>query len=445
MYKNFFYYLLSLSLIIFYLSFNFMISIKSFDSYCVKKNIEYLSSEEFNGRLAGTVENIEASNFIKNKFIENKLSPLNNNYYHNFTSYYPEKIPGKPYLRILNKDKIVIKDYIYSKDFKEEMLNFKSNKVILNSSDKIHFDKNFFTVSTEKGNFLFFVPENDNLNFRSSFFPESEMDMYIMITQSTKNDIEKFIDNDCILECFIPFKINKAEINNVTAFIKGKNSSSPIVLSAHFDHLGSDLNNTVYPGALDNASGTAFIIEMSKYLKSIGKPTNDILFIAFNGEEFGCLGSKKFVQDYYKLIESSKVFNFDMIGTDNSAPLCIMGGKNDSVNSPLIKSTANVCSKEKIYFNYLFEDSSDHSAFTDANINAITLIDNDSSRIHTPNDKASFISKQSIDRCFKIIQEEIINYAFDNNPLIIHYKAFSIISFIVLIILFNTSYKLKRC
>ncbi|PRR78206.1 Aminopeptidase YwaD precursor [Clostridium liquoris] len=439
-------YIITLFLIIFYFSFNLFLSIKPFNSYSVKKNIEYLSSEELKGRLAGTIENIEAANFVKDKFIDNKLKPFNNSYYHSFSTFYPERSEEKPYLRIINNKNEIIKEYVYSKDYKEDMLNFRNNKIIFDKSNNISSDNNFFTVDSDYGKFLFFVPEKDELNFRSSFFPKTKTDMYVMITNSTKKDINNYINNGYKVDCFIPYTIKETTISNVIGLLDGKDTtSSPIIISAHFDHLGTDLKNTVYTGALDNASGISFIIEMSKYLKSIGKPNKNMLFIGFNGEEFGCLGSNEFVKENLPILQNSKVFNFDMIGTDNSTPLCIMGGKNDSINSPLIKSAGSVCSKENIYFNYLFQDSSDHEAFTNSGIEAITFIDNDLTRIHTPNDKASFISTKSIDRCFKVANREIIKYAYNNNPLILNYKEFCITSFIAILLLFILSCKTKRC
>lgn len=444
MFKKFLSYIITLFLIIFYFSFNLFLNIKPFNSYSVKKNIEYLSSDELKGRLAGSIENLEAANFIKNKFMENKVNPFNENYYHSFSTFYPEKSKEKPYLKVMNNKNELIKEYAYSKDYKEDMINFRKNKLSFNKLDNISLDDKFFTVNSAQGNFVFFVPENDNLEFRSSFSHNTRIDMGVMLTNCVKKELINYINKGYKVDCYIPFTVKETSINNVIGIIPGTDTtSSPIIISGHFDHVGTDLKNTIYPGALDNASGISFVIEMSKYLSSIGKPNKNIMFIAFNGEEFGCLGSNEFVKENFKILQDSKVFNFDMIGTNNSIPLCIMGGENNSKNSPLIKSAASVCSKEKIYFDYLFQDSSDHEAFTTAGIDAITFIDNDSTRIHTPNDKASFISTKSIDRCFSVASKEIIKYAFNNNPLIIYYKEFCITSLITILLLFHL--KIKRC
>jgi Zn-dependent M28 family amino/carboxypeptidase len=122
------------------------------------------------------------------------------------------------------------------------------------------------------------------------------------------------------------------------------------------------------------------------------------------------------------MLKGSKILNFDMIGSNNSVPLYIMGGREDTENSSFIKEISATCLKNKINFNYLFEDASDHEYFRKQNIDAVTLSDSDTTRIHTPNDKSSFISSDTINRCFNVASTEVIKYGFGNNFLIIYYK-----------------------
>ena len=438
MFKKIHRFLATLLLIIFYFSFGIYKGTKAFNTDNVKNDIQYLSSAELKGRLAGTLENTQAANFIKEKFINNDLKPFNNTYYHNFTTYYPQKLNDSPHLKVIGPNNELIKEFQYAKDYKEDMINFKVNNLVFDKNNNLSLNKEFIAVGTGKGSLILYLAENDKLDFRSSFIKDAPMDLYVMITSETKKQIENYIKEGYKIDCYIPYKVSSTTVSNVVGLIEGKNSSSsPIIVSAHFDHLGTDLNKNLYGGALDNASGIAFVMEMSRYLTSLGKPDRNILFVGFNAEEFGCLGAKEFVKEYGDLLEDSKVFNFDMIGTDNSAPLCIMGGEKDSVNSPLIKSAASVCTKEKIYFNYLFQDSSDHEAFRNANIEAITFIDNDLSRIHTPNDKVEFISSKSIERCFSVASKEILKHAFGANMLVLYNRIITIASLALIIMLFS--------
>jgi hypothetical protein len=125
----------------------------------------------------------------------------------------------------------------------------------------------------------------------------------------------------------------------------------------------------VYNGALDNASGIAFMLEFSKYIKSLGTPERTIIFIGFNAEEFGCLGSEHFAIKYASQLKGAKVYNFDMIGS-SAVPLTIMGGKGDNDKTEFLRSVMSTCIKEKVDYNFIFEDSSDHEAFRKNNIDA---------------------------------------------------------------------------
>lgn len=437
---------------ILFFSFNCLVYIKPFNNNSVMKNINHLSSNNFKGRLPGTLENTEAAFFVRNEFKNSNLKPYCKDYFQTFSTYHPSRIKGSPCLKILDINGKTIKSFSYFTEYKEDMLNFAKNSCSFNKSNVNKHSKDYMLINDENNKFLFFVPQNNKLCFRSSFYTKTPYSMCIMVTKDTMSQLQKYLNGGYSIDCFVPYNVQKSNIRNVIGYIKGKNQkSSPVVLSAHFDHVGSDLNGTVYNGALDNASGMSFVIEMSRYISSLGQPDRDIVFAGFNAEEFGCLGSTEFVSKFKQKLKGSHVFNFDMIGSDNGVPLCIMGGKKDSVKSPFIKSVSSTCNNQHIHFNYLFEDCSDHEPFRQNNIDAITFCDNDSSRIHTPMDKSCYISKSAMDRCFKVSSREIIKYAFSGNPILIYYKELIMISSALIIILsvlyvkFTSIKKRKSC
>ena len=348
----------------------------------VGQNIKYISSDQFKGRLPGTLENQEIAEYINTELKNSGLKPYKGKEFLNFKVKYPKIIKGSPYLKVYDKNGTIIKNFVYSKDFKEDMVNFRTNHLTFNKSNVTAINKNYIKLSTTDGPFILFVPPNNNLSFRSSFINGSKYNMYIMVTSKALASLKTLIANNNTVNCFIPYEVSEANISNVMGYIEGTDTSiSPIIVSAHFDHIGTDLNGTIYNGALDNASGLSFMLEMSKYLTSLGKPNRSILFIGFNAEEFGCLGSTQFITKYKSNITKSKVFNFDMIGSNNNIPLCIMGAKKDTTKTPFIKSVSSICKSENIFFNYLFEDASDHEGFRKQNIDAITFCDNDMTQI----------------------------------------------------------------
>ena len=92
-----------------------------------------------------------------------------------------------------------------------------------------------------------------------------------------------------------------------------------LILGAHLDHVGSQAG-LLFPGANDNASGSAAIIELAEaFQKSELKPRRSILFVLFASEEQGLFGSKHFVENLN--METSKIIailNLDCIGYGDS-------------------------------------------------------------------------------------------------------------------------------
>lgn len=422
-----------------------LLSSLSFDNLCstsppnmqdIKNTASYLSSDKFNGRLAGTLENYETADFIKNSFKEEGLVPYSKNYLEKFNVLYPKRTEGEPILSIKDRNGSPIKEYTYGRDYKEDMLNFRENSVSFSKNNISLWRDNSFQVKKGSNEFLFYNPPEDNLNFRSSFIANSPQSMYIMITKKTAQDINKYIKSGYIVNCFIPFKNSFTSIYNVVGRIKGEDPSlPPLVLSAHFDHLGSDAAGTVYDGALDNASGTSFLLGLVKYIKSLGQPKRDIIIASFNAEEFGCLGSKNFARKYKNYLKGAKVINFDMIGSNKNVPVSIMSGKWDNKDYLFVNEIADICTQKGTNFKYEFQNSSDHEYFRAYGIDAVTLSDADTSRIHTPYDKSLFINTKSIDRSFDIVSTEILDFAFYNSPLLIYCREICLISSISLLIL----------
>jgi aminopeptidase YwaD len=111
------------------------------------------------------------------------------------------------------------------------------------------------------------------------------------------------------------FKENYLSTNVIGMIPAIKKTKQTIVLSAHYDHLGKMGANTYFPGANDNASGVAMLLELARYYSK--NPTKyNIVFIAFAGEEAGLLGSSYFVQyPLLKLEDIHFLINLDIMGS----------------------------------------------------------------------------------------------------------------------------------
>ena len=95
--------------------------------------------------------------------------------------------------------------------------------------------------------------------------------------------------------------LRRVESSNVVATIEGSDAARKneyVIYSAHWDHLGRDTTikgDQIFNGALDNASGTAQLLEIAKGFSALPtKPARSIMFVALTAEEKGLLGAKYF-------------------------------------------------------------------------------------------------------------------------------------------------------
>ena len=112
-----------------------------------------------------------------------------------------------------------------------------------------------------------------------------------------------------------------AQATNLWAFWPGSDPNlrdEIVILGAHYDHFGTQAG-TVFPGADDNASGTAVILEIARVLAAAEFRTKrSILFMAFAGEEQGLVGSRNYIfHPVRPLSRTRAMINVDHAGVGN--------------------------------------------------------------------------------------------------------------------------------
>ncbi|MBC6991003.1 M28 family metallopeptidase [Hymenobacter sp. BT491] len=152
---------------------------------------------------------------------------------------------------------------------------------------------------------------------------------------------------------------------NIIGYLPGSVSpDSFIVVTAHYDHLGHMGRRTYFPGANDNASGTAMLLELAAYYaQRQERPTMSIVFMAFGAEEAGLIGSHYFVDHpLFPLDRIRFLINLDLLGTGSdgitvvngrqlAAPYHLLQQLNDSqhfVNS--IAARGRAANSDHFYF-----------------------------------------------------------------------------------------------
>lgn len=135
----------------------------------------------------------------------------------------------------------------------------------------------------------------------------------------------RFVVHDSVLpvrvkriDYVVRSRFEKQQQANVIGLLRG--SSQPdsfVVICAHYDHLGTMGKSTLFPGAHDNASGTALLLDLARhYSQPVNRPAYSILFIAFGAEEAGLVGSRYFVEEepLVPLKRIRFVVNLDLLG-----------------------------------------------------------------------------------------------------------------------------------
>jgi aminopeptidase YwaD len=153
--------------------------------------------------------------------------------------------------------------------------------------------------------------------------------------QSQKKYAEVIINRSTL-----PKEIKKVSVNiearqqdnyqtrNVVGYISGKvYPDSFVVFGAHYDHLGMMGDKTFFPGANDNGSGTAMLLDLAAYYsKPENQPDYSMAFIFFSGEEAGLLGSEYFTEHPLFPLKNIKfMLNLDMVGTGSEGIKVVNG------------------------------------------------------------------------------------------------------------------------
>ena len=197
----------------------------------------------------------------------------------------------------------------------------------------------------------------------------------------------------------ISLKHSTSRIGNVVGFVPGGDPilrEQYIVIGAHFDHLGyggpgssslAPRERVVHNGADDNASGVAALIELAeKFSAQRTTLKRSMLFVAFDGEELGLLGSKHFVKHSPVPIDSIVLMiNLDMIGRLRDNRLMVAG----TGTSPLFERVLlEFNRKYQLDLNMTAEGPgpSDHAAFYAEDIPVLFLFTGAHEDYHKPSD-----------------------------------------------------------
>ncbi len=169
-------------------------------------------------------------------------------------------------------------------------------------------------------------------------------------------------------------------------------TSDVIVLGGHYDSVSAG------PGANDNGSGTAVLIELARDLGQQDHK-HTLVLIAFDGEELGLLGSAYYV-DHLSASDRAKIkgmLNFDMLG-GGSGPLLLGGDGNLGQLGRDVASQLGITARN---FHLGGGAGSDHESFQRIGVDTI-FFSRDYSLLHTPQDTIDQIKQDYLDEAGRV-------------------------------------------
>jgi aminopeptidase YwaD len=122
--------------------------------------------------------------------------------------------------------------------------------------------------------------------------------------------------------------VRNYQTQNLAAVVRGSaQPDSFVVVSAHYDHLGMMGKKTYFPGANDNASGVALLLELAAhYARPENRPACSVVFLLFGAEEAGLVGSSYFVSHPLVPLANIKfLLNLDLLGTGEEGATVVNG------------------------------------------------------------------------------------------------------------------------
>ncbi len=217
-------------------------------------------------------------------------------------------------------------------------------------------------------------------------------------------------------------------LKNVIGILPGTDpqfSGQSVVIGAHYDHLGrgwpdvhrGDEGKT-HPGADDNASGVAVMLELARAVGKKWQPARTVIFIAFSGEEAGHYGSSYYVKNEktYPAQNAIAMINLDTVGRLGKNDLTVFGTDSASEWVHIFRGTGFVTGigVKSVPGNFTL---SDQLSFITSGIPAVQFFGTVHTDFHRPGDTVDKIDEDGLIKTAAILKETVEYLAARPEPL----------------------------
>lgn len=203
-------------------------------------------------------------------------------------------------------------------------------------------------------------------------------------------------------------------VRNITGYIPGAVSPDTfMVFTAHYDHLGRMGRETYFPGANDNASGVAMMLDLARHFSDTANQSPySIAFIALTAEEMGLKGSEYFVENpWFPLASIRFLINLDMVGTGSEGITIVNGTIYEDAFETLVKINADN--------NYIPKVAkrgescnSDHCPFYQKGVPSIFIysLGNEHREYHSIYDQSHRVPFTEYEDIFRLLRDFVLTY-----------------------------------
>jgi len=219
--------------------------------------------------------------------------------------------------------------------------------------------------------------------------------------------------------------VEAANVIGVLPGTKPEWKEQSVVVSAHYDHLGMGWPDVhkgdegkVHPGADDDASGVAVMLELARAFAAGEKPSRSIVFVSFSGEEAGLVGSKHYVEHpgAFPLTGVMGVVNIDTVGRLGTGKLSVLGTGTASEWQHIFRGAGFVTGVDSRNIPESIQ-SSDQTSFIAKGVPGVQLFTEAHADYHRPSDTPDKIDAAGLVKVATFAKEAIAYLAERPEPL----------------------------
>ncbi len=444
--KHLFFYLFACSSLTFTAQIN-CLELPKVATQRIQNDINYLASDELEGRKPGTAGAKLALNYISRVFKQSNLGTLPElkSYQQSFNVSVDVEVSSNT-LFLINNEPVKLGSEFFStpysanakatgetvyvsfgmvapelkrNDYKRKKVEKKGIVVMdIGSPDGVHPHSEYLkyhdlgeriALAKEKGAKAVLLvnlegqasdPSPNFKQIRNSGIP-------VIFVQNTK--LAQMVKNGAEVQVEVVQKETNIEAYNIIGYLDNK-ADFTVVIGAHYDHLGYGGSSSLFAdkgepqihnGADDNASGTAGLLELVRYITANSEKfkQHNFIFMAFSAEEEGLLGSAHFAKNTsIDLSTVSYMLNMDMIGRLEENTIAVSGVG----TSPFWKDVITDACGLKVNTSESGTGPSDHTSFYNKDIPVLHFFTGTHSDYHKPSDDAEKINAEG--------EVQVLNY-----------------------------------